>query len=107
MMMMGSIHYEHTETVRVNDTHEVEIVLFLTCTQGYSPGCFSWCGGGEPPSGPEFDLEDVFVRLAERAAPMMRISWHALRVIFGDEVMYEVFQDACDAACAAGVGYDD
>lgn len=55
--------YESTQAVEVygpgDTSHDLEFVIGLCCTAPSFSGCFNPFDGGEPPSGPEFDLTTI------------------------------------------------
>lgn len=57
--------YESTQSFEVcgpeDSYNETEVTIGLECTVPYSPGYFDPRWGGEPPSGPEFDVTSIVV----------------------------------------------
>lgn len=82
-------------------SHEVVVYVHLTCTVEGSPGFFNPATGGEPPSGPEFDV-DRYVLQAEGDAPDVEVPTLVFPHVFGVEVEEQIFEAACEEAAETG-----
>ncbi len=91
-------------------SHEVEFEIGLTCTAPYYPGHFDPRFGGEPPSGPEFDMTTIAVlvpRVNRKSGQgpyedALDITWSQFAAIVGEEGAEKLFNDACTDAAENG-----
>lgn len=90
--------------------HELQIELGLEYTAGYDPGFFHPDFGGEPPSGPEFEIETIQVQVVvvnlhsgepERRPPL-DLDWYQLIALVGQDIASNLFDEACNEAAESG-----
>lgn len=105
--------YESTQSVEVYGPEgtggEVSFTIGLTCTAKSFAGCFDPRIGGEPPSGPEFDLTTVAFDVAVVnykggviRRDTMHLSYDMFAAVVGREVADKVIERAEIEAAETG-----
>lgn len=106
-MRADYVSHQSAETVSGDNSHEIEFEISLVCTAPYDPGFFDPRFGGEPPSGPEFDIDTIAVlvpRVNQKPDQgpyenALALTWSQFAAIVGEEGASKLFDDAClDAA---------
>ena len=87
--------------------NETEVTIGLECTAASFPGCFDPRWGGEPPSGPEFDVTSITVdvpvvnykgEVTGHETPLS-LTYNQFRALVGQEVCNKLVERAeIDAA---------
>ena len=98
------------EVVTSDAGHEPAFEIGLTCTAPYFPGSFDPRYGGEPPSGPEFEVTTITVAVprvnkktgeSELEAPL-QLTWAQFSALVGEEIAEDLFERACQDAADNG-----
>lgn len=102
--------YTSTQSVEVlsgDSYNETVFTIGLKCTAPYFPGSFDPYHGGEPPSGPEFEMTTIYVMVLRVNRRMdqsvydtpLELNWNQFVALVGEETAEKLFNDACiDAA---------
>lgn len=83
-----------------DEYEEVEFTIGLECTEPYRPGYFDPRWGGEPPSGPEFDM--TFITREVPDGKPLDLTWEQFEAMVGEEQADKLFEDACIQAAENG-----
>ena len=105
--------FESTQSVQVygpDDTGgEVSFTVGLQCTAGSFAGSFDPRWGGEPPSGPEFDVTSITVTVEKvnwkgevQSTSTLELTCDQLAAVYGREVADKVLDDAMQDAADSG-----
>ena len=106
--------FESTQSFEVcgpeDSYNETEVVIGLECTAPYSPGYFDPRWGGEPPSGPEFDVTTITVTVPrvnykgeiEGYDDPLNLSYRQFEALVGREVADKLTERAITAAVESG-----
>lgn len=102
---------QSVEIVSSENSHELEMTFEMRCTVGSFSGCFNpMTGYGEPPSGPEFEVESVTIQVPKvnykgevtGYADPLTLTWEQFTAIVGNDIADELFEDACEQAADSG-----
>ena len=105
--------FESTQSVEVltgDNGFEPVFVIGLRCTAASLPGSFDPFHGGEPPSGPEFEVTTIHVPVKrvnrregdpELMAPLV-LEWEQFLALVGEDIAEELCERAYDDAADTG-----
>lgn len=106
-MRADYVSYQSAEIVLKDSAHEIEFEISLICTAPYHPGYFDPRFGGEPPSGPEFEIDTIAFLIPrvnrkpdqELYENALALTWSQFAAIMGEDGANKLFDDArTDAA---------
>lgn len=109
-MRTDYVSHQSAEVLCSDTSHEVEFEISLTCTAPYFPGSFDPYHGGEPPSGPEFEIDTIAVLVPrvnrkpdqELYENALALTWSQFAAIMGEDGANKLFDDACTDAAENG-----
>jgi len=106
---------QYVEIVIDDDGHwqrynETEFLFCLQCTAHSYAGCFDPRVGGEPPSGPEFEVTSILVLVPKVNQKSVRVefeapfdlSWSQFVALVGEEIADHLYERAYEEAAETG-----